>query len=170
MDFLARKITPGKWRDADPQAVERIAADVITSELRTQGNTLSFWACGSPSSEGLMPVALALAAVQARLDNIDVLWVPLQVVTAAGFGLAATPGQTPVDRLRSTHRDVYGLDHAGLGRVAGVIAHAIRSRQYLRFRRQQVCQLLADAVVRGELPLHALSDAVREGVEEMAGR
>lgn len=166
MTVLVRKITKGKWKLADPTAVDRISADTITSELRTHHTTLSFWACASAGDDDLASAMLALAAAeQGSLENVDLLWLPVPRIESAGLAIRSTAGATPIQRLVATHRDVVISDYAGLGVIAGIFADAFRQNQCVRFRREQICQMLVHAVDAGDVALDGLSTKVRQSIQ-----
>ena len=62
MAVLARKISRAKWEASDDLGEGEIQADAVSADLRTTGNTLSFWRCTSASETDLQRVILALTA------------------------------------------------------------------------------------------------------------
>jgi hypothetical protein len=75
MVYLARKITCAKWESREGFAAGGIPADAVTADLRTTGNTLSFWKCEPPPDDGIGAVVLGLATGAARIDWLDLVWV-----------------------------------------------------------------------------------------------
>ena len=47
MSVLARKISRAKWEATKDLGDGEIQADAVSADLRTMGNTLSFWRCAS---------------------------------------------------------------------------------------------------------------------------
>ena len=73
--FFARKITRAKWMRHPELSAGEIAADAVTADLRTSGNALSFWRCGSAAEVEVERVALAMAAAGDRIDRLDLVWI-----------------------------------------------------------------------------------------------
>ena len=53
-------------------SVREIAADAVTADLRTSGNALSFWRCGSAAATEVERVALATAPPETA--STDLTW------------------------------------------------------------------------------------------------
>ncbi|TVR63975.1 MAG: hypothetical protein EA420_06150 [Candidatus Competibacteraceae bacterium] len=87
MAYLARKITRPKWESREGFAAGEIPADAVTADLRTTGNTLSFWTCEPPPDDGIRAVVLALATGADRLDRMDLVWVEEEAFRANGIAL-----------------------------------------------------------------------------------
>ena len=62
MSVLARKISRAKWEATKDLGDGEIQADAVSADLRTMGNTLSFWRCASASDDALGRTVLAMAA------------------------------------------------------------------------------------------------------------
>lgn len=165
MEVLARNFSPGKWAHADPEVPGQIAADAITADLRTAGNTLSFWSCADSSKVSIEKAALALTAARAKVEKIDLLYLTSASVREVELPLIESAGHAPVIHLRRTHRDMCGLDLRRLGVIASLVARAIKAGQWYRFSRPQVLHLLASAARSGQVEVADLSEAVRRDVE-----
>lgn len=164
--ILARKITRSKWAGAADGPGEPIPADAVTVDLRTSQNTLSFWACDSEEPHALEQAVLALAAGVDRVDKLDLTWLLESQVTNEQLKVKETPGNTPVDGLRSRHRDVAELDYVRLGKVARLIQGSLVNKRFRRFTKKEVLGVLVDAVQEGSVQLEDLKDDVREEVEK----
>ena len=141
-----------------------IAADAVTADLRTSGNALSFWRCGSAAEVEVERVALAMAAAGDRIDRLDLVWIAGEHLAADGQAWEDTDGQTPIVESRSLHVDVLRLDYVRLGSVAQRVADAIVSERCVRFTRARVKKLLVAAVTRGDVAVADLADRIREEV------
>ena len=163
--FLARKITRSKWEKSKweengfPDG--EIPADTITADLRTQGNTLSFWQCGEGKTCEIDDAALALATVADRVDKLDIVWVSDDDLYADGQSKALTEGRTHVTELIERHVDVTLLDHVRLGKIAHRIGVAIERGQCRRMPRKEVAKLIATAVLQGRVEFANLEDKVQ---------
>jgi hypothetical protein len=171
--FLARKVSKAKWEEKGGVGLAdgEISADAITGDLRTTENTLSFWKAEQADDTLWQQVTLAIAAGAERLDKIDIVWLEGATLIDSGITLEDTPGKTPVKDLISYHVDAKNLDLIRLGKVAGLVAHALRDQQQ-RFKRvpvRDVLALLVDAVRANRMQLSDLHHKVREEVQKKLG-
>lgn len=160
---MARKITRAKWGEQDVP-VEQLAADAVTSDLRTQNNTLSFWRCGSARSEEIGDAVLALAAGSERLDKVELVWLLEEDLRSDGLMLSETKGRTPVPSLAEQHVDVQELDYGGLGRVAQRILSALAEGCCQRTTKATVKKILVEAIADERLQREALEPKVANEV------
>jgi len=101
--YLARKITRSKW-DPKPYTGEGVRADAITSCLRTQEDSLSFWRCNhDPLDVKEVILALALGEKRDRLDKIEIVLLEQKRLISDGFVFKPTDGDTLVSDLRARH-------------------------------------------------------------------
>lgn len=164
--FLARKITRPKWDQQETVDAGEIASDTVTADLRTTGNTLSFWTCDVVDDVQLKDVALALAANGDRIDKIDIAWLTDQNVSADGLQVASTNGKTPVLRLAKRHVDIVRLDLVRLGKVARLIQTAVTAGGHRRLTKAEVQQVLIAAVEHGDLQLGDIHKDLRAELEK----
>ena len=169
MVFLARKITRAKWEANENFADGEIPADAITSDLRTSGNSLSFWQCGNGTREEVEEAALALAAASKHVDKLEIVWLSNDHLVTDGQQWDDTEGRTPVRRLIRRHIDVSLLDHERLGRIAHRIVASMQESRYRRLTKKRVASLLATAVREGEVELAELEERVQEEVRKSLG-
>ncbi len=163
--LLGRTVSRAKWNASSELALDEVAADTVTSDLRTTKNTLSMWAGDGPAESLVDDTALACAAARDRADSIDVVWLDRSALVAAGLAIESTAGHTPVADLVERHADVVRLDIVRLGKVAALIADAIRLRsQVKRITRAKVLDLLVAAVNKGRLPLAELKQPLQDEV------
>lgn len=144
--YLVRKITQAKWRSNRELSEGEVSADAVTADLRTRGNSLSFWQCDTEKKGDLEDAALALAAAAHRVDTFDIVWLRNEELRSDGQTLRKTRGQTPVGELVDLHVDVCRLDYVRLGRVARRIVTALEEKRHCRLTRARVRKLLAEAV------------------------
>ena len=169
MPVFVRMIARAKW-DQDTNLREgEIAADAITGDLRTTDNRLSFWRCSAPDVHELENAALAMAAARDRLDRLDLVYLEEAWIRQSGLEIRATPGNTPVSSLRSSHVDVDQLDLARLGAVAEMIATAHRSNAELKMSRLEVLAIIVKAVRDELVSIDALRGDLRLKVEAALG-
>lgn len=162
--YLARKIARAKWLSEDSSPNRVITADAVTVDLRTQGNTLSFWRCLSGKDDVVADVALAIAATWDRLDKLDLVWLATSDIQADGHILRETPGKTPVADLVEHHVDLCKLDYVQLGKVAQRVNMAIVRNQYCRLSKKSVQDLLVKAVTQNRISPDQLSTGLQRGL------
>jgi hypothetical protein len=163
MAFLSRMVQRQKWEPTQDLGLNEIAADAVTADLRTTGNTLSFWR-GDNDSTAVEQVALALATSRDKLDRIDIAWMPENLFEEDKLTLEASDGNTPVETMRSRHMDIIRLDVSRLGAVAVIIQQGVRNRQCRRFTKAQVSKLIKEALENNLLRLEALPPGIQQGI------
>ena len=126
--------------------MDEIPADAVTIDLKTSGNTLSLWRCGTGADRQVEEAALAIASAGDRVDKLDVVWVSGDDLLADGQTLRDTDGKTRVPKLVKHHVDIQNLDYVRLGKVANRIVAAIDGDHYRRLTKKKVLRLLAAAV------------------------
>ena len=151
--FLARKITRAKWELVQ----DRISADAVTGDLRTRGNSLSFWQCGKGQKTDVEEAALAIAAGQDRVDRLDIVWLPDHRLADGDQEIIPTRGKTPVPELANRHVDVRRLNYVKLGVVANLVHTAIEDGQYVRLPKAHVKKLLIEAASKGRIDTEGMS-------------
>ncbi len=169
---LGRKYSCAKW-DIDSQNNVRsgfvataIPADAISTDLRTQNNTLSFWRCEKLDEEGISNVVLALISNFERLDKIDVVFPERSGFESDEQKLVQSKGDTPVASLRDLHVDIVHLDYESLGLVAKRIQKAIESKQVERISKKRVRELLIKAIQDDLVQLDKLKTSLRCKIEQ----
>ena len=162
--FLARKITRAKWEISEELSIGEVPADAVTIDLRTQGNSLSFWQCPTDTLSDVEEAALAIAAASERVDRLDIVWLDDEELQADGQTLRNTAGSTPVTDLASQHVDVSRLDHIRLGRVALRVVAAIEADRYHRLTKARVKKLIVEAIEQGRIEVAALDERLRDEV------
>ena len=166
MPVFVRKVTRAKWERREGLAEGEIPSDAVSADLRTNGNTLSFWTCGSPAPAEIEETVLALATSADRVDRMDVAWIADTSVREQNLATEATEGRTPVAALRGRHVDVVRLDVHRLVKVASLVANALEQGQHRRLTKRDVVEVVAKAVREGLVVLADLQDDVRAEVEK----
>ena len=161
--LLVRRIGRRKWPTTYADgSVDRIPADAVTADLRTQKNRLSFWICkGVDDLEGAV---LAIAAAAQRITPIDIVWIEDHERRFSGYRRVRTEGDTPVAAWRQRHLDLGGLDYAGLGMLASVVADAVSADRWQRVPLPRVREMLARAVSEDARRLDDLEPRVQSEI------
>ena len=164
--FLARKITRAKWVTKQELSAGEISADAVTGDLRTQGNSLSFWQCGIGEEAEVEEAALAIAAPRDRVDRLEIVWLAADELQDDDQTLREIEGKTPVTGLTKLHVDVCRLDYVRLGKVARRVVTAIERDRYFLLTKARVKKLLAAAVAQGRIALNDLSKGIQAEVRK----
>lgn len=168
--FLARKISRVKWERKHGFADGEIPADAVTADLRTHGNSLSFWQCGDATIHEIEEAALALATAGNQVEKLDIVWLSDDDLRADGQNWAETEGRTHVTDLIRLHVDLTLLDYARLGKVAHRIVSSLEGGRYKRLTRRRVADLIATAVRKGRVELDDLEEKVKRDVSRSLAR
>lgn len=166
--YLARKISRAKWdKELNLERglkKEEISAGAVTGDLRTGGplgNCLSLWRCGSGSKSEIEEAVLAIAASADKVDKFDIVLLCSDRLENDGHTLEDTKGRTPVADLVDSHVDICKLDYYRLGLIANCVLDAVNDGQHQRFTKNEVQNLLINAVNLQRINLDELAVDIR---------
>lgn len=168
MAYLARKIARAKWDNTGRDYLANIAirADAISSCIKTANDSLSLWECSSLAEDDKNNVVLALAAGMEQLDVIDIVWVQISEIQRCGISIVESPGETPINELKSLHRDVCNLSMDRLCLLAQLIKINLAYEQYYRrYRITEIETILCDAIKAKRLTLESLKHKVQQKIQ-----
>ena len=149
MSLLIRKVARAKWETVPHLSVDAIAAYAVTSDLRTTGNTLSFWEVSG--LETLEEAIVAIASAYQRIEKLDVIWLEKSAVAAQELRLSKSPGRTAATHMMQAHADLIDLDLDALGAVARLVSVACRNGRSKRYSKKAIADLLVAASRAGTL-------------------
>jgi len=162
VEYLARKIDPGKWETKSYLKPQHIRADAITGGcLRTDSDKLSLWRCAK-GPEDVSEVVLAVSAND-RIRTVEGIYIVLfeaNELTLEKFKIKDTPNhaQTVVSDLRDRHVDVVELHMNKVVELAHKVADKVRhGTDLLFFTRAQVLKIFRGAIQDKRLNLKLLS-------------
>jgi len=163
MEHVARKFSRAKWEVLSFMGGNDIAADAITSCLRTVNNTLSFWNC-TEEARTVEEVVLALATgPDSHLEKLHLLALSKEDLEGAGLTLRPTDGQTLVQDLKNRHVDMIELTLVKLSTVAQLMASQIRGNvRYHLFTKKKVREIVRGAISRQRISIDNLPDQIKE--------
>lgn len=164
--FLARKIGRAKWVSREGLEEGEISADVVTRDLKTQDNKLSFWKCRTEADGDVAEVVLAIAAAGDRIGAFDIVLLPEGELHTDGQTLEKSRGRTAVSELADRHVDVCKLDYVRLGKIACRVVAAIDDKRCHRFRKKRVRKLLIAAAKKNRIDRKQLSKTMRKEIPE----
>ena len=165
--FLAHKISYAKWKKCLDSPVDDISADAITIDLRTQGNTLSFWFCGDDDAtkEALDAAALAISTEMDKASTIYLIYLKKESLETDGYRVAQTNGATKITDLVHLHYDVCDLNFNLLGDMAQRVQQAISKTQMHQVVRGDLLKMAVTATREGRLDPTKLKPTFQSEVE-----
>jgi hypothetical protein len=161
--FLVKTIVRSRWDHGPVTAPGEMPADAIT-DLKTTGNTLSFWTSEQADESALLDAVIGVAAGRDAIAKIEVWFVRRTELEAEGFSTKASPGKTPVVHLRERHVDVVDIDVDCLTKLMMRIDQTLEER-HKAFSKKQVERALCAAVRAGQVALKDLNEKLRPLVE-----
>ena len=165
MAFYIRKISPAKWpQKGENTAVDNVRADAITGDIRTTQDTISLWR--TDTEEELPQAVLALASGGDQMVTQNVLLIPEEMLLKYGFILDETDGNTPVDSLVKTHRDIINVNYGSLGKFAQLTMEAINADAIRTVTKKEVKKLIVNAYKNGEINRDRLKDRMWQEIEK----
>ncbi len=170
MTQVVRMVGLAKWNQRTGLREDEIPAYAVSTDLKADGNTLSFWKCSSQPDapdwrSNLDEVALAIAGGRDKFDKLDLVWLSLGEIEKAGLSVANSQGRTPIEDLRGTHLDVVSLDVRRFCALAEMVGAAVQQKRYARRTVAEVRQILARAVAEKRVTLEALAQGIRTGLQ-----
>lgn len=145
MAFFVRKISRNKW-PSNMCDINDLSADAI-SDLRTTNNTLSIWRVDSEDELEHAILALAASSKVSRIENMSIVWIDEKELEKYGIKISdKEPGDTVVDDLKRTHRDICDVTYKSLGDIARIILSEINEKEHVkRITKTEVRNLLVSA-------------------------
>ena len=107
MSFFIRMIAKQKWEKVSEMNLSNIPkevpSDFLTSEFRTQNNTLSVWKVDDLSEESIHRVVKALASSRDKIDRLDLIFLDEEKLKQSNIDLKNSPeaADTPFEEKES---------------------------------------------------------------------
>ncbi len=167
MPLLLRSATLSRWVDIDDEInIEDIDADAIT-DLRTTKNRLSMWLI-SDDKKDMDNAILALATNRDGIEKMSVFFVELNEVEKC-FSIQNTPGQSPFIDVNSSHRDVCGLTHKGLGKLAGICLNSVKNSNWEEISKNRIKEMIKNAIQEKRLTRDLVKKKLQDNIEKEIG-
>lgn len=160
MPILVRRISRAKWdkidivRDNDP------VADAITSCLRTFNNTLSTWLIENEEQLNEAILALITGPKVEKLDSFQIIYFNEKMLHDLGLKLESTEGDTIIDALKNSHRDISELTYTKIGKVKDVVLDCLKNNRFKSVTKGELKKLLADAISKKQLSFEDLHENI----------
>jgi hypothetical protein len=166
MDFVAKKINIGLWKDnikfLKPHG---IMADPVTDSFKTDFNKLSFWECSS-LEEGALEIAVCFS----KLGPCDVIIFKKDELKSLDFKLERSFYKyTPIEQFRERHFDMVDLTLKDLVRLSLNFAKKISAKKgnnYCIYDKNKLLDLVLSAVKDNRISAENLKSEMKVAVKE----
>ncbi len=166
MSYLVRKISKAKWdKIKDITDCQQIDGDVI-SDLRTMSNTLSFWRINDESELDEAALALAASSKTSNIEKITIVWIPED--SFEFVRIERNSGDTIVNDLKETHRDLCDVTYGALGKIAMVMQNQINDLKCKIYTKKTVEQLLVNAYKSNRITKEWCDEKLLNAIENIS--
>lgn len=158
MSILVRRINRAKWEQINNEDdISDSSADAITNCLKTTNNDLSVWKIDT--IEGLEDAILALITRpdQTKLSTLHYVLLDENIVLEKGLTLTEEKGNTVVESLKDTHKNISKLTYSRLGIVKYLILNSLVKNEETFFTKAKLKKILKDAITKGKLDKNDLN-------------
>ncbi|MCA9585833.1 MAG: hypothetical protein KC657_10795 [Myxococcales bacterium] len=162
--YLVRRINLDRWEPVDGFPSPEVPAELLFSEFRAKGNSLSLWTA-TDDVQQLEETALAIVSAFSKLETFDLVWFPQGDLQAAKVELTHTDGHTRIESLKKRHVDAARLDAYRLAHVAHAVATAVAAQRYRRFTKAEAADLLLSATEKGAVGASSLPKDLQNEIE-----
>lgn len=169
MAYYVRKIARAKWTLLDSTSdriIENYRADAIANDMRTSGDTLSFWKADSLEPEDFDPIIIINSLLGDNIKTIDLLCIPEESLSE--FDLVQVDGDTVVYEYKGLHYNLVSLtvkrlvafaSDIVLNELASVESHPEYVRRY---KEKQQFDLIEDWISTGKISYNDLKETQKE--------
>ena len=164
--YYVRKISRGRWPEEKKIAeatLKDIEADTVTTELKTNGNTLSRWQADNDTE--LDEAFVALASNMKQIGAISA--VKIEESQLKDYVLEKELGQTPATEINERHRNITGLNYVNLSGVIQAVLDSLGNQGMVRKSKQDMRMLLVNAYKGNKLNTSLMPTELREEIEKI---
>ncbi len=161
MPILVRRINRAKWEQIiDEDDASDSSADAITNCLKTTNNDLSVWKIENIAQLDDAILALITGGQQTKLSTLHYVLINEDVLLANGLDIAETEGDTRIESLKNTHRDITNLTYTRLGIVKNLVRDFLAEDpdRETFFTRAKLKELLKKAIDTGKVNKYNLNE------------
>lgn len=157
MSYLVRRISKGKWpseedinSDESNNLIQLVKADAITACLKTHENTLSTWVVENVDEESLKKAVIALFTnnKQTKLNKVDIVYFPTNMLEEKNLELEDYPGDTVVKEYVDSHKNISNLSYDKLGKFGEIILDCLKSERHILMNEKKVKRIILEAIDR----------------------
>lgn len=160
MPLLVRRINRAKWEPINIEDKEDVSADAITNCLKTSNNDLSVWEIENESEIENAILALVTGKSQEKLSTLHYVILNKEDILKNGLELNSTSGDTVVEILKNTHKDISNLTYKKLGIVKTLILESINSEHFTT--KKQLKVIIKKALQEGKVDIDSLNEKLVE--------
>lgn len=136
----------------------------MTSELKTDQNTLSLWEANSPEEVDDVFVALA-----SNLESIGAMTVlKIEEEWLKDFEIDNQLGDTPAIDINAKHHNVIGLNYVNMAGIIQGIVGSLAAAGLERRTKTEMRKLLVEAYKMGKLDMERMSERLRNEIYRLA--
>ena len=187
MSILARKTTISKWQKAVKfcqNNVEKLPADVITSDLKTFNNTLSTWKINFNEKNEIIIDDVVLALLTGpkveHIETIDLIFIDTDRYNQ--FEYKNTDGNTLVENLKKRHYDVCNLNLKTLGEFCIIYLDAMNginencnencneNLMVKKISKREVIEIIRKAFKENRVSLNNFSEKMQDKVKNIMNK
>ena len=173
MSFYIRKISRSnikKMREATD--VVHVPADVIGSEFRTKGNTLSVWEVSSKDMEELGRGILAIALTSSKIETMDFLVMDKEALEKYHLDVCCSePIKNPMVYLKNSHHDICQLTLGSLTDLIQLYKSLTDDepdqKNVVRKTKDELVNLIKKAYRNDEINIDSVEEKIREDVKKL---
>ena len=162
--LLIKWISIAKWRKNKPRLGREASADAITADLRTNDNNLSVWEIFS--IEELEDAVLAMVSERNKIDKIDVVYLPKELVEKRDLSVILTDGKTRYTKFIDRHRDIADLNYVSLERVSDCVVESVNMNRVKSFSKHEILLLLLTGMESNKIKFEALHPTLVEDIRD----
>lgn len=171
MAYYVRRIARAKWTLLDQNSdhkIDNYRADTIANDMRTSGDTLSFWKADSLEAESFAPIIVINSLSGDNIKTIDLLCIPEELL--AEFNMEQADGDTIVYEYKGLHYNLVSLTVKRLvdfarDIVLHILSLADAHPEYVkRYTEKQQLELIDRWLLDGKISLESLKPSQQKAV------
>lgn len=173
MAYFIRMVGSAKWLKCKDDKIKDImdaSADTITSDLRTQLDTLSIWRVETLSDEEINKILLALSLSRDSLTRLDIVIIEDQLLDGYGLEYHAAPetADTPYISVKQQHFDLIGLNYKQLGNFGNCILNTLENQDIFlkKISKKDLLNLWVESYQNYEFDLDTVSTKIRDEINK----
>ena len=169
MTLFIRKLNKRSNIDAivSNEDVEDLEADVVTSEFRTQGNTLSVWEVNN--KDNIVSGVLAIVLSSSRIETMDFILLESDQLESHGLKIASsTPGKNPFIYAKDMHYDISELCLRSLSFLSRLYKDVCKDIDcVIRLSKFELKEMIKNANKDGLIDASFINDTLRKDWEQL---
>ena len=165
--YYVRKISRGKWpeeRIINQAGLEDVEADTLTTDLKTDHNTLSVWQVDDEVT--LDDVFVALGSNMDNICTIFIVKLDEQNLLSRGITLDNQEGNVPVKGINNKHHNIVNLNYVNMGEVIHTNIIGLKEEEQEKRTESNMKNLFCKAYLEGKLDISNMSENLVREIEK----